>query len=382
MHRNPFSEAEIARRIELLRRELAARGLEGAVIAQPESVFYLTGLDHWGYFAPHLLIIAGEGVPVLVTRNMERVSVERQVKSALFCGHSDTETAADEAARVLQDNKLLGKRLGLEYSTAGLSHGLALALQSQAKASWRDISGLIDGLRLIKSSEEQALLRAAAKVSDAAAAAAIAAICDGASEADVAAQCLAAMMRAGGHPPGFGPFLRPASRLGEEHATWGDGRYRSGEPVFVELSGCVGRYHAPLGRLIRIGGMSDDDARMAEITRLAFGAAVAALKPGVCAGEVYATWQAVVDGAGLPHYRRHHCGYSVGIGVPPSWTGGNKVTGLAPGSHLRIEAGMSFHVLSWLMGTGRGDDFISNTVLVTAQGAKVLNRTPAGPIIR
>ena len=44
-------------------------------------------------------------------------------------------------------------------------------------------------------------------------------------------------------------------------------------------------------------------------------------------------------------------------------------TGLRHDSDLEIETGMSFHILSWLMGTGRGDDFISNTVLLTDTGA-------------
>ena len=234
-------------------------------------------------------------------------------------------------------------------------------------------------MRLVKSAEEQALMRRAAKVTDASAGAAIAAIHDGAAEQEVAAQCVAAMARAGGHSPGFGPFIRPAARLGEEHTTWGDGVYRRGEPVFVELSGCVSRYHAPLGRLIRI---KDEDAAMAEVTAKAFNAVVNALRPGVKARDVYAVWQGVADEAGLSHYRRHHCGYLVGIGQPPSWTGGNSVTGLRHDSDLEIESGMSFHILSWLMGTGRGDDFISNTVLLTETGAEVLTRTPTGPIVR
>ena len=382
MYRNPFSDEEIDRRLAQLRRELAARGLDAAVIAWPENVFYLTGLDHWGYFAPHLLIVAGDRSPVLVTRSMERVSVEKQVRSARFRGHADTETAAEAAARVLNDMGRAQKRIGLENGAAGLSHGLALALKAQVEARWSDVSGVVDVMRLVKSGEEQALMRQAAAVSDAAAAAAIAAITEGAGEAEVAAECLAAMTRAGGHPPGFGPFIRPGARLGEEHASWGDGRYRTGEPVFLELSGCVSRYHAPLGRLVRIGAMRDDDVRIAALARAAFSAALGALKPGARAGEVYAAWQAVVDEAGLAHYRRHHCGYSVGIGLPPSWTGGNKVTGISPGSDLEIAVGMSFHVLSWLMATGRGDDFISNTVLITPQGPEVLNRTPADPIVK
>src|ERR1051325_5109548 len=121
MHDNPFSDAEIARRLTAFRADLGRRGLDGAVVAAPENVFYLTGLDHWGYFAPHLLIVPLAGQNVLVTRAMERVSVEKQVRSAEFRGHSDSETAADMVARVLKDIRLTGRRLGLEYWTQGLS---------------------------------------------------------------------------------------------------------------------------------------------------------------------------------------------------------------------------------------------------------------------
>lgn len=372
MHRNPFSAGEIESRLSRVRAELEGRGLAAAVFAAPESVFWLTGLDHWGYFAPHLLIVPRDGMPVLVTRAMERVTIERQVTAAAFAGHSDSETAADRAAAVIAARGLAGRAIGLEMWTAGLSHGLAVRLGEAIAVEWCDVSGLVDVLRRVKSPEEQALMRRAAAVSRAGEAAAVAAIGDGAREADVAAECCAAMIRAGGDPPGFGPFIRPAARIGEEHATWGQGCFRAGEPVFLELSGCVGRYHAPLGRLTWIGDAADADAAMAAIASRAFDAAVAALRPGARAREVYAAWQAVVDDAGLAHYRRHHCGYLVGVGVPPSWTGGNAVTGLRHDSDLAIEAGMTFHVLSWLMGTGRGDAFVSDTVLVTERDPEIL----------
>jgi Xaa-Pro dipeptidase len=107
-----------------------------------------------------------------------------------------------------------------------------------------------------------------------------------------------------------------------------------------------------------------------------------ALRPGALARDVYATWQQVVDRAGLAHYRRHHCGYLVGIGFPPSWTGGNRVTGLRHDSDLEIRPGMTFHVLSWLMDTGAGDYFISDTVLLTEDGPEVLTSAPRGLLVR
>jgi Xaa-Pro dipeptidase len=375
MFRNPFDEEEILGRIAALRSRLQADELEAAVVASPENVFYLTGLDHWGYFAPHLLIVPLSGTPVLVTRAMERVSIEKQVTTALFRGHSDAETAADVASKVLSELGLRNKQIGLESWTSGLSHGLGRALQESTEARWVDVSGMVDQQRLVKSAAEQKFLRQAAEISEAAARAAIAVINDGAQEADVAAECLAAMVRAGGHPPGFGPFIRPQSRLGEEHATWGDGRFRTGEAVFLELSGCISRYHAPLGRIIRIGGTGEKDRHMASVAQNAFDAVIRTLRPGKRAKDVYGAWQQVVKEAGLNHYRRHHCGYCVGIGAPPSWTGGNNVVGLRSDSDLVIRSGMSFHVLSWLMNTGRGDHFLSNTVLVTESGTEVLTRS-------
>lgn len=63
----------------------------------------------------------------------------------------------------------------------------------------------------------------------------------------------------------------------------------------------------------------------------------------------------------------------------PSWTGGNSAMGLRHDSDLEIKTGMSFHILSWLMGSGQGDDFLSNTVLLTESGPEVLTRLKCGP---
>ena len=379
MHSNPFSDEELSRRLAATRQEMAARGLDLVLLSAPEHVFYLTGLDHWGYFAPHVLIVAAEGELVLVTRAMEHVAIRNQVRNATFIGHSDSESAADVVVKHLKGASS-GKTIGLEAASAGLSYAMGQALkQGIDGASWVDITGMLDEMRLVKSAEEQRFMKSAAVASDAGTQAAINAIHDGAKEADVAAECLAAMTRAGGTPPGFGPFLRPSHRMAEEHTTWGDGEHH--EAVFLEIAGCVARYNAPMGRLVNIGRISDEDAEMANICGEAFDATLRALKVGARAKDVYNGWQSVVDGAGMPEYRRHHCGYLVGIGFPPAWTGGPRVTGLRHDSDREMREGMTFHLMSWFTETGRGNYFISNTVLLGADGAEVLTTTPYGPHI-
>ena len=377
MHSNPFTDAELARRLSATRQIMDARGLDLIFLSAPEHVFYLTGLDHWGYFAPHVLIVPAAGDLTLVTRAMEHVVIRNQVRNASFVGHSDTETAADVVIRLFKDH-VSGKSIGIESASAGMSLAMGQALQAGlAGVRWIDITGVLDEMRLVKSIEEQGFMRRAAAAADAGTQAAIAAVHDGANEADVAADCLAAMTRAGGTPPGFGPFLRPWHRMAEEHTTWGEGQHQ--DAVFLEIAGCVARYNAPMGRLVNIRSISDEDAAMAEICGQAFDAALNALTAGALARDVYNGWQSVVDAAGMPEYRRHHCGYLVGIGFPPSWTGGPRVTGLRHDSTREMQAGMTFHLMSWFTETGRGNYFISNTVLLGAEGAEVLTKTPHGP---
>ncbi|HZA02482.1 MAG TPA: aminopeptidase P family N-terminal domain-containing protein, partial [Hyphomicrobiaceae bacterium] len=87
-----FSASEYDARLGRLRERMAARGVDVCLISTPENIFYLAGLDHWGYFAPHILIVPARGEMTLVTRAMEKVTIAHQVRNACFQGHSDSET--------------------------------------------------------------------------------------------------------------------------------------------------------------------------------------------------------------------------------------------------------------------------------------------------
>jgi Xaa-Pro dipeptidase len=379
-----FPPEELRRRLEAVRGGMAAADLDGLVISVPESIYYLTGLDHWGFFACHLLIVPRDGEMILTCRAMEGITVRNQVTNARFMGHRDDEDIADYAARALQESGLRRGRLGLEMRSLFLTPRIADALRAKLPgADWQDASGLIDGIRIVKSPLEMDYTRRAAKAADAGTLAAIEALGDGVPDYEVAAACHAAMIRAGSEYPGFGPFIRPTTRLGEEHTTWRGDVFRHGDAAFLEIAAAYRKYQAPMGRLIYIGTAPDGAERSADLAIEGMRAICAALKPGATAGEVYAAWHAVAAAAGLPDYHRHHCGYSVGIGFPPSWTGGSMVTGLAPNSPMVLKVGMTFHAHSWFTNTDCVDYFISNTVMLGENGPEILTEaTPETLIVR
>ncbi len=212
----------------------------------------------------------------------------------------------------------------------------------------------------------------AARVTDSMLLSAIATAGAGVFEREVMAAVYAAMFRRGGTYPGFIPLIRSTRTIEHEHGTWTEGALKARDVLFVELAGCVRRYHAPAGRLLFIGRAPSKAYTMQKLCEEAMMNAAREIGPGVVANDVYRVWQETIDAAGLRGYSRHHCGYAVGIGFPPSWSGGGTPRGLRKGSQMKLEAGMVFHLMSWLLRTGRGDSFLSDTIVVTDEGCEFL----------
>ncbi len=72
----------------------------------------------------------------------------------------------------------------------------------------------------------------------------------------------------------------------------------------------------------------------------------------------------------------------MGIGFPPSWSGSGTPRGLRRESDMELRSGMVFHLMSWLLRTGRGDSFLSDTVVVTDSGCEFLTTVERGVAVR
>lgn len=358
------------------------RGLDVCLLSLPENIYYLVGLSHQGFFAYHMLVVPADGELILITRAMERVVVRDQVTVAKHVGYADDEDPARATCDVLRDLGLGSARIGIEKDSLFLPPLIVEGIVKELpQAQFSDSSGIVDELRLVKSPKELEYTRQAGQVADAMMTAAIETAARGVNEKHIAAEVYKAMILAGGEYPGFVPFIRSTPTLGQEHGVWSDYELRSGETLFLEMAGCVARYHAPMGRLIFIDQAPAGSAELEQLCIEAFDAVVEVIKPGAIMGDVFQIWQDRVDAAGLSHYRRHHCGYTLGIGFPPSWTGGAHVVGIRAGSTMRIRAGMVFHLISWLLGCGRGDYFVSDTAVVTENGCEVLTSVPQQLVI-
>ncbi|WP_051579643.1 M24 family metallopeptidase [Pseudonocardia acaciae] len=370
--------AEHTERIRALRASMRRLGLAAVAVASPENVYYLTGLDHLGYFAFTLLVVPREGAPTLVTRAMERPTVRAQVPWCRHVVFGEDEPAAPAAASVLAEVVEAGATVALDEDSMFFPPSTAARLVALLPGlRWTNGSGLLAGQRAVKSGGEIDHVRRAARLSDRAMAAGLAALRPGVPQRRVAAGVYRTMIADGGQPPGFAPLIRPTSMLDQEHVSWSDGPVRPGQGWFFELSASVRRYHAPLSRTVYVGHAPDGADQAAAAALAGLVAARDALRPGVRTGEVYAAWERAVAGHPSPAWPlRHHCGYLVGIGFPPSWVGGGQVLGIRPGGEVAVAAGMTFHLMSWV--TRPVGHVVSDTALVTPAGAELLTTVPRG----
>ncbi|HUG31384.1 MAG TPA: Xaa-Pro peptidase family protein [Acidimicrobiia bacterium] len=368
--------------------------LDALVVTSPENIYYLIGLNHQGYFAFTMLVLPRDGEPTLLTRRMEAYTISQQAPDVDHIGYGDDEDAGTAAVRAMAAMGITHGRVGVDRSSMFLPAGVWEEMdQGLARIEWVDTSrsastaqrfktGLVDEVRLVKSEREIEYIRRAAAISDRSVAAALATAGVGVNEMEVAAAAYREMILGGGEYPGFVPLIRSSDTLLQEHSTWRDRRLVPGEKLFVELSGASARYHAPLTRMAYLARADDGAARARQLSLAAFDAVVATLRPGVTTGAVYDAWQGVIDdGLGHRRLKRHHCGYSVGIGFPPSWVGSSTVLGIRRGGLVEVAAGMTFHVLSWVTDPDLGDYLMSDTVIVGHSGAEVITTTPRELVI-
>jgi len=318
-----FTPHEFARRLAAVQEAMTEKGLDALLLFEQESMFWLTGYDTFGFCFFQCLVVTADGRTALLTRSADLRQAQHTSNLADIRIWKDGANAnpAYDLRAMAEDLGLTGKRLGAEFASYGLTHANGRKLEAvfDGFAPLEDASGLVTRLRAVKSAEEIVYVREAGRLSDAADAAAAAAIRAGADEGDILAAQHQAIFAAGGDYPA-NEFIIGSGR---------DAllcRYKSGRRVLseqdqitLEFAGASRHYHAAIMRTAVVGEPRPLHIAYHAAAREALLACEAALKPGATAGDVFAAHARVFAGHGLEAHRLNACGYSLGAKFTPSW---------------------------------------------------------------
>lgn len=350
----PFSQSEYDRRIALTRVAMSEAGLDALFVTDPSNQAWLTGYDGWSFYVHQGVLLRMEGEPIWWGRFMDSIGALRTcwMSADNIFGYADSFVQStvchpmQELATRLRDMGLGSARIGVEmenYYYSAKAHDVFLT--ELPESHFVDATALVNWQRLIKSDEEIAFIRKAARISEHVIETAIDRAAPGVRKNDVVADIMHAGITGVDDIWGDYPAIVPLSPSGLDataaHLTWNGDPMRDGEATFFELSGCYRRYHAPLCRTVFLG-TPPKEMLHAEAAQLeGIEAALNAARAGNRACDIAQALMDVLKKHGIN--REGRCGYPIGLSYPPDW--GERTASIRVEDQTILQPGMTFHFM-------------------------------------
>jgi Xaa-Pro dipeptidase len=359
---------EYRARLAAVQERMARHGLDALLLHQPETIAYLSGFWHDGFFAYHALAVPVAGDPVLIQRGMEDPVAQELSWVADRRSYLDGEDPLLLASAAVQEMVPRGAAVGVEETSAFLPPRrrarVAELLPDHRLVPHQEV---VEETMRIKSETELGFLRRAGRIASAAVSAGLAAVRAGATELDVTAE-IARAQAAHGHD-GFlgapGGTICSGWRTRQLHGQQTERVLEAGDRFRLELPGIHRQYWAKQMRAGVLGRADDALRRAHDIVRGAQDRGIAAMGPGVPATHVAELCRRPVLEADLVERYENRVGYGVGLQFHP--TSGDFGLDVDHRSERVLEPGMVFHMLLFAAGAS-----ISETVAVTEDGHEVL----------
>ena len=366
-----FDAEEFAGRRARLDAAMAREGLDALLLFAPDSHYWLTGYDTFGFCFFQCLIYAG-GRAHLLTRSADlrqaRLTSDIEDIRIWIDGRDDP---AAMLADWIAELGLARARIGVETETHGLTAANGRRLFDRLP-DLVEASMLVPDLRLTKSAAEIACIRRAAELGDAAFDAALAATGPGADEADILAALQGAIFAGGGDYPANPAIIGSGERALLCRYATGRRRLDADDQLTLEWSGVWRNYHAAMMNTIVVGTPRPRHADLHAAVRDALLACEAALVPGARMKDVFQAHADTLDAAGLGAHRLNACGYSQGARYAPSWMDPQM---FHAGAETVIAPDMTFFLHMIVMDSETGTAMsLGRTSLTTEGAAEPLSR--------
>jgi Xaa-Pro aminopeptidase len=363
----PAPDAARVTRLDRVRRQMAAAGVDALLLSHGADLPWLTGYRAMPLERLTVLVLPRDGEAVLVVPGLEAPRVPDGSGAFALRPWAETEDPVTVAI------DLLGSRTGtLGVSDRAWATSLLAFQQRLPAAAWVRASTVTSALRAVKDPDEIVQLRAAARSADRVAADLQAGEIPlvGRTEAEVS-EDISARLLAGGHRRVNFAIVGSGPNGASPHHEAGGRRIGRGEVVVCDFGGeydngeDVG-YCSDITRTVVTGEPDAEVADCYAALLAAQQAAVASVGPGVAAEEVDAVARGIIDDAGYGKYFIHRTGHGIGIEEheDPYLVAGNR-TPLATGHAFSVEPGIYL--------SGRFGMRLEDIVVVGESGPDPLN---------
>lgn len=356
------------RRIDRVRRRLPRLGLDALLVLIQENRRYLSGFTgEDGQFneSAGVLIVTGERT-VLATDSRYDLQAEQETEQVEVVRYAKGWT--DDLPAILADMQI--RRLGFESARMTVLQHDKFTTQLKAtnlSLELVPVEGLVESLRERKDATEVDLTRRAVEAAESAFDRLLFGLRPGLTEASLAWALEQALRDAGAEGPSFPIIVAAGPNSALPHATPGERPVAAGEPVLFDWGARMAGYCSDMSRTFILGAADDTFRRVFGVVREAQLRAIDAIRVGMKGLDVDAVARQHIDATEFTGKFGHSLGHGTGLAI-------HEGPKLSPTSDSILEAGMVVTVEPGIYLPGWGGVRLENQVLVTENGAEVLNR--------
>ena len=330
--------------------------LDGFVVMHPANLRYLCG-----YTGSNGLLLLLAGRRVFFTDGRYTRQAREEVKSARVV--IATGPLMPEAAKLI--SKLTSAAIGFESDLTTVATAAQMKQLLHRRIEWTPTSGLIMRQRMIKDGAELKLIRDAVTLGAKVYQQAVKAVRPGSREVEVAAKLEFAARQAGADGMSFDTIVAAGKRGALPHGRASMQAIPRRGFVVIDSGVILRGYCSDMTRTVHVGRASKVERGWYDAVLEAQLVGIAAIRPGIAAGEVDEAARSVLRKAKLGRYFTHSTGHGVGLEIhEPPKLGKKQSERLAPGMVVTIEPGIYV--------PGRGGIRIEDMVVVTGNGCEVL----------
>lgn len=381
-----FPGEEYARRYARLRVLMERDGIDAVLPTQEENVRYFTGylsILWMSRFRPVVAILPYDlSVPAgLAVSGQERGNVEISSWVEDFFPFPPQEppipAIVGELRRRGLDRGRIGIELGFGQRLGMNQEQLSELVELLPDAEIVDATPLMEAVRMLKSEAEIDRLERAAQMTLAGIEAGWRALRPGMTERDVVGTMASSMFAQGAEVASKGVQLgiMAGERWRLSNAVPSDYVLKQGDLALVDGGASYRGYMCDLIRQAKLGPLTDEQRRWFDAALQSLDAAVAAIRPGVPAYEVYDAALAELERHGLAaHNRMNIVGHGLGADIHElPWVGEQ---GKVYTADTRLREGMVLSIEPGLMpppdAAVEGHFILEEIVAVTATGTRLL----------
>jgi Xaa-Pro aminopeptidase len=368
------SRDALAVRHTRLRRSLLEADIDGLIVTHLPNVFYLTNFQGTAGIA----VVMRDRLFLIL--DFRYASAAKEVWDTPH-GCPDAEIVAvertyDETLAALI-KKLQPGRMGFEGNNISVNRASQLA--RSIASGMLPTDNVIERHRCVKDAHEIEMLRRGAELLGPVAAEILGEVKAGMKEQDLAARIDWHIKSAGFERCSFETIVASGPNSALPHAHAGERVLREGDFVVLDFGGVYGGYCVDLTRTVALGQPDAEMVRVYQGVLEAQMAAIAAVKPGIRAGDIDAAARKTLARYGLADAFGHSTGHGLGIEIheAPRIGPRREAAGDAPAPpDDAIEPGMVFTIEPGAYLPGWGGVRIEDDVLVTSDGVEVLTNVP------